>query len=287
MRSAKAYFPVLIRAQNPWGLDLWILRSNEHRPHLGGNKYYKLLGYVSLARAENRQTLVTMAGAHSNHLRAFAELTHSEGFRSMAIIRGEELIDESRHSAEIRHARQRGTECVYVTRAVYRALRDASGEERADIVPAVDFRNSLFVPEGGLGEPGVLGVRAWASEAQGFDTVILPCATGTTAAGFLLATPAATQIVGIAVLNNRAAVLQAVKGLAGAGACRFHLIADLAGPRFGPYRAPIDPLVSDFIEHNRFPADAVYGLRMLAALAAHSELRRPDQRILLVQTYNE
>jgi 1-aminocyclopropane-1-carboxylate deaminase len=106
-----------------------------------------------------------MAGAHSNHLRAFAALSRREQLRAHAIIRGDELRDYTRHSAELRFALDQGVDLSFVSRAAYRELREAvSTADRAALVPDAPWREAVFVPEGGLGAEGVTGVKDWARE---------------------------------------------------------------------------------------------------------------------------
>lgn len=278
---------MLAPAENPWGLDLWILRSDETEHHLGGNKFQKLTGYLDKARRENQTRLITMAGPHSNHLRAFAALARRKGFAGAAIIRGDELVDASRHSEEIRFALECGVRLIFVTRQTYRALRETSTEaERSGLVPDLDFAQAVFVREGGLGPEGLTGVIDWAAAAKGFDEIYIPCATGTTCAGFLAATNPPTQVFGVAVLRNFVAVHAAIKLLVPAAQRRFTLLEEYAVGKFGKL-FEADEEVREFCERQGIVADGVYVGRTLAALAGQEKKRKVTGRVLFVYTYNE
>ncbi|MFO1470821.1 MAG: pyridoxal-phosphate dependent enzyme [Turneriella sp.] len=278
---------MLAAAENPWGLDLWILRSAMEGRHLGGNKAYKLQGYLARARHEGFSHLITMAGPHSNHLRAFAAITRREGLIGTAIIRGDELADHSRHSDEIRFAHECGVRLIFAPRQIYRALRETStAAERAVLVPDLDFKQAIFVPEGGLGTEALMGVARWAKQATGFDTIFLPCATGATCAGFLAATTAPTQIHGVAVLRNFPAVNAAIAALVPQAAQRFALIEDYATGRFGG-AVDIGAEAGEFARVNGLVVDGIYTARLLSALHDRARAGHIRGRTLLVYTYNE
>jgi 1-aminocyclopropane-1-carboxylate deaminase len=192
---------MLTSLPNPWKIDLSLLKSNNTQPHLGGNKYHKLSGYLDAASRQGVGHLVTMAGAHSNHLRAFAALAREGAFRFTAIIRGDELSDTSRWSETIRYAVASGVDCRFITRQAYRALRGAAVAERGSIVPGVDLTAAMFIPEGGLGPLGVAGASEWATAARSFDRIYVAAATGTTAASFSMENPQATIVAVMAVGN--------------------------------------------------------------------------------------
>jgi 1-aminocyclopropane-1-carboxylate deaminase len=287
VRRVNAESGVLTAAQNPWGLDLWILRAEAGPGHAGGNKGYKLRGYLERARREGFSHLITMAGAHSNHLRAFAALTRREGFTATAIVRGDELVDASRHSDEIRFALSCGVRLIFASRQTYRALRETSTiAERSVLVPDVDFDSAVFVPEGGLGVEGLAGVVDWAKAATDFDAIVLPCATGMTCAGFLAATLQPTRVFGVAVLRNSAAVHAAIAALAPDGEQRFMLIEEYAANRFGRTEQISDEL-RDFAFTNNLVADKIYTARALRALSDYARSGKLRGRVLMVYTYNE
>lgn len=278
---------MLRRLDNPWGLDLWLLVSDRRVPHLGGNKYHKLVGYLEAAAIEGKNQLITMAGAHSNHLRAFSALTHERGINAIALIRGDELSDERRQSEELRFARRCGTRCIFVTRGIYRQLRETrTTAERSPLVPGVAFDDAVFVPEGGMGFPGLSGVKAWAAEARGFETIWLAVATGTTAAGFLAATKAPTRVAGVAVLKNAAAIHGAIRLLAPGGDTRFDLVEDFAAG-FGRVTPELTAIAADFSSRWQVSIDATYMAKVIQALSAAAKQGRARGKTLVVYTYNE
>ncbi len=286
--SRSAAVAMLIAAPNDWGVNLSLLLSDERRPHLGGNKYHKLSGYLHQARSQNVQHLLTMAGAHSNHLRAFAVVIATGEFSGTALIRGEELEDPARQSTAIREAIAAGVRCIFVTRGLYRQLRSARdvGEVQA-LLAQGELPRSVFIPEGGHGVPGTVGVTAWAAQAAGFSEVYLACATGTTCAGFLLGTTAPTRILGVSVVRNERSVMETISALAGNEAQRFTLLTQYDQGGFARF------LPGHTVFCDRLSAvwgvtiDPVYVGKAAAAIADRAHKGLIIGKTLLVYTYNE
>lgn len=273
--------------QNPWGTDLWLLRSPVTDAHLGGNKYFKLTGYLAYARRQNFTRLITMAGAHSNHLRAFAAMAQRGGYDATALIRGDELEDTARHSAEIRFALAQGTQCIFVSRKIYRQLRETGDDAgRAALLPGVSFAGAVFIPEGGEGHLGMEGVREWARAASRFENVYLPVATGTTAAGFLRATNSATKVTGVAVLRNTAQVQRVIRLLAPEAIQRFELNTAYRG-KFSKPSHGLQLAAAEFSALWGITIDATYMVRAVLALQRDALAGRLHGPALLVYTYNE
>ena len=75
-------------------IRLFIKREDLLHPQISGNKFRKLKYNLMAARKAGYQTLITFGGAYSNHIAAVAAAGHAFGFRTIGIIRGEELADK-------------------------------------------------------------------------------------------------------------------------------------------------------------------------------------------------
>ncbi len=279
---------MLVQLPNAWGLDLWLLKSNETAPHLGGNKFHKLRGYLESAKRQSVRTLITMAGAHSNHLRAFAAICHRQQLRAHAIIRGDELKDDTKHSAELRFALDQGVDLYFVSRAVYRQLREVvSAADRTALVPGAPWGGAVFVPEGGLGAEGLTGVKDWAREAAGFDQVFIACATGTTCAGFLQAAHENQKFCGVAVLKNAAAIERTIRLLAPEHESRFELLNDYVFSGFASTTDELKAITAEYSALWQIPIDTTYMARAVMAVRDRALSGKLKGSALLVYTYNE
>src|SRR5690606_39699662 len=94
----RVFFDVLNTAltfDNPYKIDVVIKREDAIHPHISGNKYRKLKYNVQEAQRQHHDTLLTFGGAFSNHIAAVASVGQLCGFKTIGVIRGEELTKVS------------------------------------------------------------------------------------------------------------------------------------------------------------------------------------------------
>ena len=82
-----------IEIENPNYL-LFIKREDLLHPYISGNKYRKLKYNLAQAKKEGKHTLLTFGGAFSNHILAVAAAGKEKSFKTIGVIRGEELNDK-------------------------------------------------------------------------------------------------------------------------------------------------------------------------------------------------
>ena len=75
----------------PDGIELFIKREDKLHPIISGNKFRKLKYNIQEAKRLDHTTLLTFGGAFSNHILAVAGAGAEFGFKTIGIIRGEEL----------------------------------------------------------------------------------------------------------------------------------------------------------------------------------------------------
>ena len=73
------------------GIELYIKREDEIHPFVSGNKFRKLKYNIQEAKKTNKNTLLTFGGAFSNHIVATAVAGYLTDFKTIGVIRGEEL----------------------------------------------------------------------------------------------------------------------------------------------------------------------------------------------------
>ncbi|MEG0637062.1 MAG: 1-aminocyclopropane-1-carboxylate deaminase, partial [Pseudomonas sp.] len=82
----------LQRLQLSWlrraGIDVAVLRLDLIDPLISGNKAFKLLEHLTLARASAAPGLISLGGAWSNHLHALAAAGKRFGFATAGLLRG-------------------------------------------------------------------------------------------------------------------------------------------------------------------------------------------------------
>src|SRR6478609_1948639 len=100
-------------------ITLYIKREDMLHPHISGNKYRKLKYNLAQAKKENQQTLLTFGGAFSNHILAVAAAGKEYGFKTIGIIRGEELESKVDKNPTLQQAREFGMVFEFVSRESY------------------------------------------------------------------------------------------------------------------------------------------------------------------------
>ena len=72
-------------------IKLFIRREDLIHPFVSGNKFRKLKYNLLKAKEESKKTILTFGGAYSNHIAATAYAGQQNGFKTIGVIRGEEL----------------------------------------------------------------------------------------------------------------------------------------------------------------------------------------------------
>jgi 1-aminocyclopropane-1-carboxylate deaminase len=163
-------------------LEVFVKREDLIHPVISGNKWRKLKGNLEEALKENHPTVLTFGGAYSNHIAATAFACQQLGLRSIGVIRGQELKDDSKWGHTLKQAAERGMQFHFVDRQSYRQKEESTFIE----LLKKKWGDFYLIPEGGANEAGVKGCEEILDEiSPQFDYICLSAGTGTTAAGLL------------------------------------------------------------------------------------------------------
>ncbi|WP_308012250.1 1-aminocyclopropane-1-carboxylate deaminase/D-cysteine desulfhydrase [Actinacidiphila acidipaludis] len=183
-----------------YGVRLLLKRDDLAHPRLVGNKYRKLRLNLEAAAAAGHDTLLTFGGAYSNHLRAVAAAGRLCGFRTVGVVRGDELAGRPLNDS-LAQARADGMRLDFVDRATYRRKTEP------EVLTTLLERHgpACVLPEGGSNALAVLGCAGLGREIGGAaDVVAVACGTGGTLAGLAAGLPPDTGAIGFAVLRGGA-----------------------------------------------------------------------------------
>lgn len=133
------------------GVELYILRLDLIHPYISGNKWFKLQHNLEKARNNNKKTLLTFGGAYSNHIVATAVAGKLLNFKTIGIIRGEEVLPLNKH---LQIAVEHGMQLYYVSRELYRDKLKLN-----DWVKNTFGNDVYVVPEGGANDLGFEGCK--------------------------------------------------------------------------------------------------------------------------------
>lgn len=177
-------------------IELFVKRDDLIHPFVSGNKWRKLKYYIEKAKSQNKNGILTFGGAFSNHLLAVAACTNVLEWKSIGIVRGEELNSDS--NSLLKKCNDLGMKLIFLSREEYSLRNDWDFKSEY----ANKYNEFVLVPEGGAGYEGMIGCQEIVSELETFDHLFLAMGTATTAAGLLLACPENSKIHGVSAIKN-------------------------------------------------------------------------------------
>jgi 1-aminocyclopropane-1-carboxylate deaminase len=185
------------------GVSIHLKREDLLHPEVSGNKFRKLKYNITEATSQKRQILLTFGGAFSNHISATAAAGKISGFKTIGVIRGEELGKDLEKTLQenptLRFAHACGMEFHFISRSDYR--------EKTSEVFIEDLRKKFgdfyLVPEGGTNELAVKGCEEilLPGDAE-FDVICCAVGTGGTISGIINASEEHQQILGFPALKG-------------------------------------------------------------------------------------
>ena len=225
-----------------------------------GNKYFKLKRNLEKASEEKQGALLTFGGAYSNHIVATALAGRQEGFRTIGVIRGEELENIWSSNPSLRMAFEAGMQFKFVSRQQYRLKSDE--KFLSDLKD--EFGEFYCLPEGGTNELAVQGCEEiLTSEDRNFHLVCCCVGTGGTMAGLVNSLGENQKALGFASLKADGLKEDICKFTS---VNRWEISTEYV---FGGY-ARVDKelvrFINDFKEITGIPLDPVYTGKMMYGL---------------------
>jgi len=257
-----------------------IKRDDLIHPFVSGNKYRKLKYNLATAKKTDTTNLLTFGGAFSNHIAAVAFAGKENGFKTIGIIRGEELQDQISVNPTLKFAYENGMQFKFVSRSTYR------DKESPDFLLALqaEFGNFYLIPEGGTNDLAVKGCEEiLTTEDAPFDYICCSVGTGGTIAGIVNSTLSHQKVLGFPALKGDFLSNDIRKF---AHNERFELLNDY---HFGGYAKVTPELIlfmNSFYEQTKIPLDPVYTGKMVFGVydLIQQNYFPEDARILMIHT---
>lgn len=268
-----------IRLKNS-SVNLSIRREDLIHPFVSGNKYRKLKYNLLQAKKEKQHTLLTFGGAFSNHIAATAFAGKENGFKTIGVIRGEELYSKIEENPTLKFAQQCGMKFVFVTREEYR-LKES--QEFIDKLKE-DFGSFYLVPEGGTNDLAVKGCQEILSKEDTiYDFICCAIGTGGTISGIINSTLDTQKVLGFPSIKG--AFLQ--KDI-----CKFafrdnwELILDYHFGGYGKVSEELISFINQFYKENKVPLDPIYTGKMVFGVIdlINKNYFPENSKILLIHT---
>lgn len=188
-----------VKLKNSSNVSLYIKREDAIHNIISGNKYRKLKYNIEAAKSKKKTVLLTFGGAFSNHIAAVAAAGNVYGFKTIGVIRGEELASKIDENTTLNYARNCGMVFKFVSRSDFRKKNDSNFIEALKM----EFGNFYVIPEGGTNSLAVKGCEEiLLEEDYNFDYVCAPVGTGGTLAGLINGSKSNQQILGFSALKG-------------------------------------------------------------------------------------
>jgi len=198
-KNQQIFLPILEEKK----ITLFLKREDAIHPFVSGNKFRKLKYNIQEATKLKKNALLTFGGAFSNHIVATAVAGKSSGFKTIGIIRGEELGQNFnktiQENATLREAHNNGMKFQFVSRAQYRQKYSPEFMENINN----KWGDFYLIPEGGTNSLAVKGCEEiLTKEDQQFNYICAAVGTGGTISGLIKSLKKDQKVIGFPALKG-------------------------------------------------------------------------------------
>ncbi|MGW8461853.1 1-aminocyclopropane-1-carboxylate deaminase/D-cysteine desulfhydrase [Pseudomonas sp. CLCA07] len=255
------------------GIEVATLRLDQIDPLISGNKWFKLIEHLHAADLAGANGIISLGGAHSNHLHALAAAGKRFGFRTVGLLRG-----HPQETPTVKDLQAFGMQLHWLGYGGYRARNEPGfwqpwQAQYPDLHP---------VPEGGGGLRGARGcipLKAMVDDQlshldwSDYDGWWLACGTGTTLAGLVLAEAGERKVYGAMAVPDDHGVAQHVESiLQEAGvALRNYELLDASRGGFAKVDQPLLDLIDQTEHVSGMPLEPLYTGKALLMLKQQIE----------------
>ena len=262
------------------GISVAIRREDLIHPFVSGNKFRKLKYNLLKAKAENRTTLLTFGGAFSNHIAAVAFAGKEHGFKTIGIIRGDELQDKIQENPTLKFAQENGMQFEFVSRSHY------SNKENPEFIDELKqkFGGFYFIPEGGTNDLAIKGCKEILTEADSqFEYICCAVGTGGTVSGLINSALPHQKILGFPALKGDFLQEEICKF---AKTDNWQLITDYHFGGYGKVNLELIDFINNFSKSNKIPLDPVYTSKMAFGILdlIDKNYFQANSKILMIHT---
>lgn len=261
-------------------ISLYIKREDLLHPIISGNKFRKLKYNLTHAKNEKKEMLLTFGGAFSNHILAVAAAGKEHGFRTIGIIRGEELKDTVSENPTLQKAQDLGMIFEFVDREIYREKNNPKFIRQL----ADKFGDFYLIPEGGTNDLAVKGCEEILTvNDEKFDYICCAVGTGGTISGLINCSKNSQQVLGFPALKG---------GFLREDICRFASKSNwdlITEYHFGGYAKVSEELIqfiNEFYQKHKIPLDPIYTGKMMFGVIdlIHKNYFPENSKILVIHT---
>ena len=255
------------------GIEVAILRLDRIDPLISGNKWFKLVEHLKAADRAGAEGIISLGGAHSNHLHALAAAGKRFGFRTVGLLRG-----HPQETPTVKDVQAFGMQLHWLGYGGYRARHEPGfwqpwQAQYPDLYP---------VPEGGGGLRGASGCRRLKAMVDDqlsplgwsdYDGWWLACGTGTTLAGLVLAEADERKVYGAMAVPDDHGVAHQVESIlqeAGVALSNYELL-DASRGGFAKVDQPLLDFIDQTEQASGIPLEPLYTGKAMLMLKQHAD----------------
>ncbi|MFO7719519.1 MAG: pyridoxal-phosphate dependent enzyme [Gillisia sp.] len=264
--------------------SLFLKREDLLHSEVSGNKFRKLKYNLQEAKNQKKRLLLTFGGAFSNHISAVAAAGKITGFKTIGIIRGEELGEKPentlRENPTLRFAASQGMELRFVSREEYREKDQAHYIEKLKS----QFGDFYLLPEGGTNALAIKGCEEILSESdKAFDFICCPVGTGGTISGIINSSEVSQKVLGFPALKGDF-LRSEISGFT--TKTNWELIEDYHFGGYAKISSELVTFINEFQQKTNIALDPVYTGKMIFGIFDMMERSTfpENSRILAIHT---
>ncbi len=274
----------LVKTFDASNISLYVKREDLLHPEVSGNKFRKLKFNLLAARGQNKDTLLTFGGAFSNHIAAVAAAGKIFGFKTIGIIRGEELAkDLSKTFSQnptLQYAASKEMELKFISRDEYREKDNPLFIEGL----LKEFGDFYLLPEGGTNSLAINGCEEILNENDaGFNFICCAVGTGGTIAGIINASMPNQKVIGFPALKGDFLKNEILKYTS---KTNWSIQQEYHFGGYGKINSALINFINDFQKKYHIPLDPVYTGKMFFGIfdLIQSSTFPQNSRILAIHT---
>ncbi|MDD2674008.1 1-aminocyclopropane-1-carboxylate deaminase/D-cysteine desulfhydrase [Flavobacterium petrolei] len=264
----------------PNSISVQIKREDLIHPFVSGNKFRKLKYNLLQAKEENQETLLTFGGAFSNHIAAVAFAGKEKGFKTIGIIRGDELAGKVAENPTLSFAQNCGMQLEFISREEYRLKSEVSFIENLK----QKFGSFYLIPEGGTNDLAIKGCQEiLGPEDAEFDYICCSIGTGGTISGIINSVLPHQKVLGFPALKGDF-LKEEIRNFTQND--NWELLTDYHFGGYGKVNEVLIGFINQFYTENQIPLDPIYTGKMVFGVIDLIEKNYfpAESKILLIHT---
>lgn len=261
-------------------ISLDIKRDDLIHPIISGNKFRKLKFNLIEAKNQRQTTLLTFGGAFSNHILAVAAAGKEYGFKTIGIIRGEELESKIQSNPTLKKAQEFGMIFDFISREEYRNKSNPEFVKKL----GQKFGDFYLIPEGGTNELAIIGCEEILTEEDAnYDFICCAVGTGGTISGIINSSKKNQKVLGFPALKGDF-LTEDIRKFAKKN--NWELITDYHFGGYAKFDTTLIEFINDFYKKYQVPLDPIYTSKMVFGVfdLIQKEYFHPNSRILVIHT---